>query len=96
VPDTSPLPGDGPATIGPVRLPVGRRIAPPRRLRWPRRPPPLWVTDHDVDDAGARWLALHHALDGSPVVPVLLPGLGSIQKIASGLIGATEWLLWWD
>jgi Domain of unknown function (DUF4253) len=26
----------------------------------------------------------------------LLPGLGSIQEIAAGLIAATQWLLWWD
>jgi hypothetical protein len=76
VPDISPLPGDGPAAIGPVLLPVGHRITPHRRPLGPRRPLALWVTDRDVDDAGAQWLALHRALSGSPVVPVLLPGEG--------------------
>jgi len=64
---TGILPDDGPAQVGPVRLPAGRR-------RYSEDDDQLvaWATDDPMPDAGRAWFALSAAHAETGLVPVLL------------------------
>ena len=62
------LPADGPAQVGPVRLPAGRRITGQGR-------PVVWATDEPVPGAGLAWSALAGVHPQTGLVPILLSGL---------------------
>ena len=62
------LPADGPAQVGPVRLPAGRRITGQGR-------PVVWATDEPVPGAGLAWSALAGVHPQTHLVPILLSGL---------------------
>jgi hypothetical protein len=64
------LPEDGPAWLGPVRLPVGRRVV----AFEDSGPPVAWVTSMDVPDPGQVWSALSDLRGETGLVPVLLDG----------------------
>jgi hypothetical protein len=67
---TGSLPEDGPARIGAVVLPPGRRIVP-----WEGPGEPVaWVTAQPVPDAGLAWSALSDTRQQTGLVPVLLTG----------------------
>src|SRR5215471_17604026 len=70
------LPEDGPAQVGPVTLPAGRRqysddddllVA--------------WSTEDPMPDAGRAWLALSAAHDETGLVPVLLESATPIEEL---------------
>jgi hypothetical protein len=65
------LPDDGPARVGAIALPAGRRITP-----YDDADNPLdaiaWVTSSVVPDAGLAWAALSDVHDETGLVPVLL------------------------
>jgi hypothetical protein len=69
-PDTDPpaqegLPADGPATVAGVALPSGALLETNgARL--------AWITDDNVPDVGAKWLALYAAREQTGLYPVIL------------------------
>lgn len=64
------LPQDGPARVGGIDLPAGKRIRP--RSRDGSADPVLWMTDDRRDDAGLLWKALGNVASETGLVPVLL------------------------
>ena len=65
------LPADGPALIGPVPLPSGKRIA----AGHADGEPVAWATSEPVPDAGLAWQALSAVHLETGLVPILISGL---------------------
>jgi hypothetical protein len=65
------LPADGPALVGPVPLPPGRRIM----AGSGPAAPVAWATSEPLADAGLAWQALTDLHPQTGLIPVLLRGL---------------------
>ncbi|MGZ6944363.1 MAG: DUF4253 domain-containing protein [Acidimicrobiia bacterium] len=64
------LPDDGPAVVGGVELPIGRRkrsVASEELV--------LWITDEPVMETGPVWLALVNAFEATGLWPIVTTGL---------------------
>jgi predicted DNA-binding WGR domain protein len=79
--DVPPVPADGPAAIGGIFLPAGRRLEGDPQMAPPGiemiAAPVLWVTDAPVADAGAQLYRLRGPSAQIGLVPVLLEGMES-------------------
>jgi predicted DNA-binding WGR domain protein len=77
--EVPPLPGDGPASIGDVHLPAGRRLSGDPSMAHPGvetiSAPVLWLTDAPLVDAGGLLDRLRGPSAPMGLVPVLLVGL---------------------
>ena len=65
------LPDDGPAQVGPVPLPRGKRVV----AGFNSGQPVAWATSEPVADAGMVWLALSDLHRETGLVPILITGL---------------------
>jgi hypothetical protein len=70
------LPGDGPAQIGPVPLPAGRRVV----AGYGSGQPVAWATSEPVPDAGLVWQALSDLHRETGLIPVLMAGLDDAAR----------------
>jgi len=77
--EVPPLPGDGPASIGDVRLPAGRRLSGNPSMTPPGiemvSAPVMWLTDTPVADSGGLLYRLRGPSAQMGLVPVLVMGL---------------------